>query len=94
MYVYKLLNTSPQKKTLVVIFTLHKFKHYVLGNKFLFYVDHMALIYLIFKPQFSRIISKWLLLFTNIFIIIYKPNNTHVIADKLPNTIEPIGVPK
>jgi hypothetical protein len=54
----------------------------------------MALIYLIFKPQFSRIISKWLLLFTNIFIIIYKPNNTHVIADKLPNTIEPIGVPK
>jgi len=34
-----------------MVFALHKFKHYLLGNKFVFYVDHMALIYLVNKPQ-------------------------------------------
>jgi hypothetical protein len=27
-----------------MVFALHKFKHYLLGNKFVFYVDHMALV--------------------------------------------------
>jgi hypothetical protein len=31
-------------------FSFHKFKHYLLGNKFVFYVDHMALIYMVNKP--------------------------------------------
>jgi hypothetical protein len=31
-------------------FTLHKFGHYLLGNKFVFYVDHMALVYLVKNP--------------------------------------------
>jgi hypothetical protein len=35
-----------------MVFALHKFKHYLLGNKFMFYVDHMALVYLLNKPQF------------------------------------------
>jgi len=34
-----------------MVYVLHKFKHYLLGNKFLFYVDHMALLYLIIKLQ-------------------------------------------
>jgi hypothetical protein len=33
-----------------MVFALHKFKHYLLGNKFFFYVDHMAFIYLVNKP--------------------------------------------
>jgi hypothetical protein len=35
-----------------MVFALHKFKHYLLGNKFVFYVGHMALVYLVKKPQF------------------------------------------
>jgi hypothetical protein len=38
-------------EALPMVFALHKFKHYLLGNKFVFYVDHMALIYLLNKPQ-------------------------------------------
>jgi len=34
-----------------MIFALHKFGHDLLGNKFVFYVDHMALVYLVRKPQ-------------------------------------------
>jgi hypothetical protein len=27
-----------------MVFVLHKFRHYLLGNKFVCYVDHMALV--------------------------------------------------
>ncbi len=52
----KLLNKREQnyntieRKALVMVFSLHKFRHYLLGNKFVFYVDHMALVYLVNKP--------------------------------------------
>jgi len=80
MYTFGLLNRAKQnysttkKKTLVMVFALHKFKHYFLGNKFVFYVNHMTLVYLINKPQVSRKITRWLLLFLeHDFIIVYKP---------------------
>jgi hypothetical protein len=56
VYAYRLLNKAKQnystieKKVLVMVFSLHKFKHYLLGNKFVFYVDHMALVNLVNKP--------------------------------------------
>jgi hypothetical protein len=56
----------------------------------------MALVYLINKPQVSRRIEKWLLLFLKYeFTIVYKPNKTHVIANvlsKLPDNSKPLGV--
>ncbi len=78
-----------ERKALVMVFSLHKFKHYLLANKFVFYVDHMALVYLVNKPQVVGIIVKWLLLFLKYdFIVVYKPSITHVIANalsRLPN---------
>jgi hypothetical protein len=80
-----------------MVFSLHKFKHYLLGNKFVFYVDHMALVYLVNKPQVLGRITKWLLLFLEYdFIIVYKPNKTHVVAyalSRLSNSIEFTSVP-
>ncbi len=82
---------------MVIVFTWHKFRHYLLGNKFVFYVDHMALVYLVNKPQVSWRIVKWLLLFLEYdFTVVYKLNKTHVVIDalsKLPNIIEPTCVP-
>jgi hypothetical protein len=76
-----------------MVFALHKFRHYLLGNKFVFYVDHVALVYLVNKPQVSRKIMRWLLLFLEYdFIVMYKQGKTHVIADalsRLPDIIEP-----
>ncbi len=81
-----------------MVYALHKFKHFLLGNKFIFYVDHMALVYLVNKPHVSRRIAKWLLLFLEYeFTIIYKPSRTHVVVDvlsKLLNRFKTIGSPK
>jgi hypothetical protein len=80
-----------------MVFSLHKFRHYLLGNKFVFYVNHRALVYLVNKPQVLGIITRWLLLFLEYdFIIMYKPSITHVVVDALsilPNSTKPTSVP-
>ncbi len=80
-----------------MVYALHKFKHYLLGNMFTFYVDHMALVYLVNKPQVFGQLAKCFLLFLEYdFKSIYKPSKSHLMADalsKLPNQIEPIRIP-
>jgi hypothetical protein len=39
-----------EHEALTMAFTLHKFKHYPFINKFVFYVDHMPLVYSVNKP--------------------------------------------
>jgi hypothetical protein len=79
-----------------MVFSLHKFKHYLLGNKFVFYVNHIALVYLVNKPQVLRRISRWLLFFLEYdFIIIYKLGITHLVVEALStflDSIKSIGV--
>jgi hypothetical protein len=64
VYALRLLNRAKQnyntahRKALAMVFSLHKFRHYLLGNKFVFYEDHMALMYLVNKPQVSRRIAR------------------------------------
>jgi hypothetical protein len=80
-----------------MVYVLHEFKLFLLGNKFVFYVGHIALVYLVNKPHASRRITRWLLLFLEYeFTIVYKPNRTHVIADVLStilDNLKPLGVP-
>ncbi len=71
-----------KKNALAMVFSLHKFIHYLLGNKIIFYEDHMALVYLVNKLQISR--SRWLLLFLEYdFIVMYKLGRTHVVTNAL-----------
>jgi hypothetical protein len=74
---------------LAMVYVLHKFKHYLLGKQFVFYVDHMALVYLVNKPQVFGIIARRLLLFLEYdFKIVYKPNRSHSMenaSNKLPD---------
>jgi hypothetical protein len=57
VYAFRLLNkieqnySTTKREALAMVFSLHKFRHYLLGNKFVFYVYHMALVYLVKKPQ-------------------------------------------
>jgi hypothetical protein len=87
VYASKLLNIGElnyntiEREVLTVVFSLHKFRHYLLSNKFVFYVDHMALVYLVNKPHVSSIIIRRLLLFIEYdFILVYKLGITHVVA--------------
>jgi hypothetical protein len=61
-----------------------------------FYVDHIALMYLVNKPQMSGRIARWLLLFLEYeFTTVYKLGRTHVVVNTLsivPNNLEPLGV--
>jgi hypothetical protein len=72
-----------------MVYALHKFKHYMLGNMFTFYVNHMALVYLINKPHVYGKLTIWLLLFLKYdFTIVYKPGRFDVKANalnRLPN---------
>jgi hypothetical protein len=72
-----------------MVFSLHKFRLYLLNNKFIFYVDHMALVYLVNKPQVSGIITRWLFLFFEYdFIVVYKPSKIHVVAYVLSKLLD------
>jgi hypothetical protein len=98
VYASRLLNKAEQnynttnKEVLTMVFSLHKFKHYLLSNKFVFYVDHMALVYLVNIPQVSGRIVRWLLLFLEYdFIVVYKPSRIHLVVDalsRLPDSTE------
>jgi hypothetical protein len=79
-----------------MVYTLHKFKQLLLGNKFVFYVNHTAMVYLVNKPKVYGRIARWLLLFLAYeFTVVYKPSKTHAVADvlsRLPDSSEPLGV--
>jgi hypothetical protein len=79
-----------------MVFALHKFRDYLLGNKFVFYVDHMALVYLVNKQQVLGKIVRWLLLFLKYdLIVVYKPCKIDVVANalsKLLDIIKPTNV--
>ena len=67
-----------------MIYALRKFRHYLLGNKVLFHVDHQALLYLIKKPQLVGWLACWMLLLQEFdFNIVHTPGKMHAIADFL-----------
>jgi hypothetical protein len=76
-----------------MIFPIHKFRNYLLGNEFLFYVNYIALVHLVIKRQVSSHIVIWLFIFLKYeFTLVYKPRLTHVVTNALSmllDTIEP-----
>lgn len=103
MYASRLLNTAErnytrtEREALAMVYALQKFRHYLLSNKIIFFVDHMALTYLVNKPQPSGRVSRWLLLFSEFdFKVVYKPGKIHGMADAMSRTAyaePPTGVP-
>jgi hypothetical protein len=46
-----------------MVYALHKFHHYLLGDKFVFYVNHMTFLHLTNKPYIFGRIARWVLVF-------------------------------
>jgi hypothetical protein len=55
--------TTTEREGLVMVYTLQKFRHYLLGGHFKMFTNHSALKYLVNKPMLGGRICKWLLLF-------------------------------
>ena len=85
-----------EREALGMVFTLKKYRHYLLTNPFVFYTDHQALKYLVNKPLHHGRICRWLLLFQEFeFEVVVRPGKLNVSPDHLSRIDtgeEPIGV--
>ena len=67
-----------------MVFALQKYRHYLLSNPFIFYIDHQVLKYLVNKPLHHGRISHWLLLFQEFeFEVVVRLGEVNVGADHL-----------
>ena len=93
-YAFRLLNfakykyTMTEREALAMVYALKKYIHYLLGNPSIFFVDCIAMVYLVNKPQVSGRIARWFLLFLEYdFIVVYKPNKIQGVADALSKSL-------
>ena len=54
--------STTEREALGMIYSINKFKHYLLGKKFTFHVDHAALLYLVSKQSLTGKLARWMLL--------------------------------
>ena len=62
--------STTKRKALGMVFALQKYRHYLLANPFMFYIDHQELKYLVNKPLHHGRICHWLLLFQEFEVIV------------------------
>ena len=88
--------TTTKREGLSMVYAMKKFRHYLLANKFVFFVDQQALLYLVNKPCIMGRITRWLLILMEFdFTVTVKKGRTHVLADhmlQIPNREKPTGV--
>ncbi len=54
--------TTTERKCLAMVFSVKKFRHYLIMNHVVFFMDHMALRYIVNKPNLSGRLVRWVLL--------------------------------
>ena len=70
-----------EKEVLNMIYNITKFRHYLLGRKFTFHVDHLALPYLVNKQALTGRLARWMLLLQEFdFDIQHHPGVQHTVA--------------
>ena len=76
--------STTEREALGMIYSVNKFRHYLLGKKFTFHVDHSALLYLISKASLTGKLARWTLLLQEFeFDIVHRPGAQHAVADYL-----------
>ena len=67
-----------------MIFVVKKYRHYLLANKFVFFMDHQTLLYLMNKPCNKSKLLRWFLILLDInFMIKFKQKKKHLKANHL-----------
>ena len=76
--------STTKREALVMIYSINKFRHYLLGHKFTFHVNDSALLYLVSKQELIGKLAQWTLLLQEFkFDIIHRPGVQHAVADYL-----------
>ena len=76
--------TMTEKEFLAVVFTLEKFRPYLLGSKMVIFTDHSALKYLMTKKEVKSRLIRWILLLQKFDLEIWdKRGIENVVADHL-----------
>ena len=76
--------TTTEREGLAMIYAVKKFRHYLLANKFIFFVDHQALLYLVNKPCATGRIVRWFVILLEFdFEVAVKKGRMHQRADHL-----------
>ena len=80
--------TTTEREGLGMIYAVKKYRHYLLANKFVFFTDHQALLYLVNKPCNTGRIVRWFLILLEFdFTVVVKKGITHQRADHLSRLI-------
>jgi hypothetical protein len=67
-----------------MIYSVMKFRHYLLGKRFTFHIDHSALVYLVLEASLTSKLAQWTLILQEYeFDIVHRPGAHHVVADYL-----------
>ena len=76
--------TTTEHEGLSMVYAVKKFRHYLLANKFVFFVDHQALLYLVNKPCATGRSVRWFVILLEFdFTVAVKKGSTHQRADHL-----------
>jgi hypothetical protein len=70
---------TTKRECLAMVFSVKKFMHYIMYNPVVFFVDHMAIKYLVNKAELSRRLARWVLLLEDFdYTVEYKPGRMHL----------------
>jgi hypothetical protein len=76
--------TTTEKELLAVVFSLDKFRSYLLGSKVIIYTDHAALRHLLSKKETKPRLIRWILLLQEFDVEIRdKKGSENSVADHL-----------
>ena len=76
--------STTEREALGMVNNINKFRHYLLGRKFTFHVDHSGLLYLLNKQALTGRLARWMLLLQEFdFRIQHLPGVQHAVADYL-----------
>lgn len=84
--------STTERECLAMVLLVKKFRHYLICNPVVFFVDHMAIKYLVNKAELSGRLARWVLLLEEFdYTVKYKHGRMHLQADHMSRLSEDVG---
>lgn len=81
--------STTEKECLAMVFLVKKLCHYHMCNPIVSFLDHMAIKFLVNKPELSGRLARWILLLKEFnYTVEYKSGWMHLQADHLSRLTE------